>query len=131
MKPMLEAAKKNARPARNYAGKYPGFPQPKAGRKHLDQGLNVGAEGSQTKSKRKFLLGAVGRARRIAHLVEFGTRFHWQPRFRGGWMHPGAQRKTPFMTRAYQAHGDQVPTVLGRELWAAIKLRVTALGGRR
>ena len=36
-----------------------------------------------------------------AHLVEFGTEPHWQPR--RGVMHPGA-KAFPFLTPAYEAH---------------------------
>jgi hypothetical protein len=59
------------------------------------------------------------RARKIAHLVEFGTAPHWQPRWRGGWMHPGARPK-PFIRPAYDAKAGDAVRIISREIWSGI-----------
>lgn len=125
--PMLKDAKARARQHRNYIGKYSRFPQPKKGRVHLDQALVVGKQGKQSKWRRKILLGARRRARKIAHLLEFGTAPHFQPNFRGGFFHPGAKAK-PFMTPAFEAHKRQVSTEMGKQLWRVIMARVLQVG---
>lgn len=119
MEPMRKHAEVRARSARNYVGKHPGFPQPKGGRKHVDQLIRVGKTGRQQRTRRKFLLGAVGRARAILHLLEFGTVSHFQPRFRGGFRHPGA-KPHPIVSPAYHAEGGRVPDEFGRRLWAIL-----------
>lgn len=130
MDPMLKDAKRRAKANRNYVGKFKGFPQPKPGRMHLDQGLVVGKQGNQTRTRRKFLLGAKNRARRLAHLLEFGTAPHFQPRFRGGFFHRGA-RARPFLSPAYESHGNDVKTVFGQELWSLIRSKILMMGRRR
>lgn len=57
-----------------------------------------------------------GRGVSIAHLVEAGTRPHYQPKRKR--MHKGAKAK-PFLEPAYFAHDDQ-----------AIKIMQTELGGK-
>lgn len=56
---------------------------------------------------------ATGRGVGIAHLVEAGTRAHWQPKKK--WMHPGAKAK-PFLEPAYFAHDEQAVQIMVREL---------------
>ena len=130
MMPMLKVAQGRAKATRNYIGKHPGFPQPKGGRKHVDQLLRVGKTGRQTKSRRKFLLGAVGRARGLLHLLEFGTISHFQPRFRGGFQHPGS-RPHPIVTPAYHQEGDDVPGRFGKAIWVVIVANISRYGGKR
>jgi len=61
----------------------------------------------------QWVLAATGRGIGIAHLVEAGTRPHWQPR--RGVMHPGAKAK-PFLEPAYFAHGDDAIRIFGKAL---------------
>lgn len=127
MQPMLQDAKNRARGLRNFAGKHPGFPDPRSPRKggHLDEGLDV-RKTTSTRAKRSYWLGAVRRALKIAHLVEFGTAPHFQPHFRGGFLHPGARRQ-PFMTPAYEEHADDVPESFGKNLWQILSRRVAEI----
>lgn len=127
LKPMQEDAKKRARMHRNYIGKYSSFfPQPKGGRQKVDQGITTGRSKRSTRTRRKFFLGAAGRARKILHLLEFGTRPHFQPKFRGGFMHPGARPK-PVMTPAYEAHKTGVERAFGVEIWRLLEKKILTL----
>lgn len=128
MKPMVDDAKQRARRNRNFIGKWPGFPQPAKNRRHLDQGL-VFRKVKSSPARRSYRFGATGRARRIAHLVEWGSVPHFQPNFRGGWQHPGAQR-SPFMVPAFEAHKSQVVGQMGKEMWQIIQRKVTELERR-
>lgn len=64
-----------------------------------------------------WVIAPTGRGVGIAHLVEGGTRPHWQPR--RGVMHPGAQAK-PFLEPAFFAHDDDVVRILTHELGAGL-----------
>lgn len=61
----------------------------------------------------QWVIAPTGRGVGIAHLVEAGTRPHWQPRRRQ--MHPGAKAQ-PFLEPAYFAHDDQAVQILANEL---------------
>lgn len=89
--------------------------KPKGG--HLDEGVRVRKVEARGAMHRVFWLGFVNRARRIAHLVEFGTAPHWQPRRRI--MHPGARAK-PFARPAYEQEKDDAGLHFGRAIWRAI-----------
>lgn len=90
---------------------------PKGG--HLDEGVAIGKIDSRGKFWRVFWVAFTKRARAIAHLVEFGTAPHWQPRWRGGWMHPGARPK-PFARPGYEQTKDDVPAIFGKTMWAGL-----------
>lgn len=126
LKPMEKAAKARVRANRNYDGKYPGFPQPDPGRDFVDRGI-VSRRIGGSKVKREYRMGARGRARRVLHLLEFGTAPHWQENFRGGFMHPGARPK-PAMVPAYEEGKGDIPELFGRELWLYIHAKAVALG---
>lgn len=68
-----------------------------------------------TTAMSQWVVAATGRGVSIAHLVEAGTRPHWQPRRRV--MHPGAKAK-PFLEPAYFAHDDDAVRIMQRELGA-------------
>lgn len=108
--PMRDETKANALRLRQHG-------TPKGG--HLDQGVVIAKRQSSGSFYRVFWLSFKARARKIAHLVELGTAPHWQPRWRGGWMHPGARPK-PFMRPAYDAHRNTVPEIFGRKVWESI-----------
>lgn len=74
-------------------------------------------------------LAATGRGVGIAHLVEGGTRPHWQPNFRGGWMHPGAKAK-PFLEPAYFAHDDDAVRIFGQEIGAQMISYASSIAAR-
>ena len=128
MKPMLEDATLAVRANRNFAGKYPGFPDPKVPRKggHVDQGLVVKLTDGATKEKREYKLGATRRSRYLIHLLEFGTAPHYQPNFKGGFFHPGATPK-PAMGPAFERFKDNVPDLFGQYLWNSLSARAAQL----
>jgi hypothetical protein len=64
--------------------------------------------------------GQVGDHEPVAHLVEYGTAPHWQPNYRGGWMHPGA-RPYPFARPAFESHKDEAVKIYVQQLWKAIQ----------
>jgi hypothetical protein len=108
--PMRNRIADNARPLRQPH-------TPKGG--HLDEGVAIGKISAKGKYFRVFWVAFTKRARALAHLVEFGTAPHWQPRWRGGWMHPGARPK-PFARPGFEETKDGVAAILGQYLWAGI-----------
>lgn len=68
----------------------------------------------------QWVIAATGRGVSIAHLVEFGTAPHWQPR--RGVLHPGARRK-PFLEPAFDVHADAATKTMLEELTLEIILR--------
>lgn len=80
---------------------------------HLYQSFRVRKSRGRARHNPEFRLGFVGRGRGIAHLVEFGTAPHWQPRRR--WMHPGA-RPFPFMRPAFDVKGHEAMDITLRQL---------------
>jgi hypothetical protein len=90
---------------------------PKGG--HLDEGVVVAKIQSKGQFFREYWISFTKRARKLAHLVEFGTAPHWQPNWRGGSLHPGA-RPYPFARPAFEAKKGGVADVMGRVFWAGI-----------
>lgn len=67
-----------------------------------------------------------GKAMRVdpakyAHLVEFGTAAHWQPKL--NWMHPGARPK-PFLRPAWDAKQSEAERILVEQIDAGIEKEV-------
>ncbi len=91
---------------------------PKGG--HLDQNVVARKVDEKSRFYRVYWVAFKGRGRRIAHLVEFGTRPHWQPKRFGGVMHPGA-RAYPFFRPAYEAKKNEVLRVFGNQIWQIIE----------
>lgn len=119
LEPMQEATVANALRLRQ-----PGR-TPRGG--HLDQGVVI-APKMRSRAKRIYWLTFSKRASKIAHLVEFGTAPHWQPNYRGGWMHPGARPK-PFARPAFEQNKEETLSRLGRLAWQI--LRLSMVGGVR
>ena len=84
---------------------------------HLDQGVVSAKVKSKSAGQREWWVSFKNRARKIAHLVEFGTSPHDQPR--RGIRHPGARPK-PFFTTAFESTKGDTLTRLGRGLWTLI-----------
>lgn len=118
LEPLRMRTKQNALPLRQ-----PGR-RPKGG--HLDEGVVV-RKRRGTRYKRNFWVAFGARARKIAHLVNFGTAPHWQPR--RGIMHPGARAK-PFFTSAYEQEKDNVVDDFSRGAWSIIRAAVVRLAKR-
>ena len=72
-------------------------------------------------------VGATGKGIRKAHLVEFGTDPHWQPR-RKVW-HPGA-KPFPYLTPAFLKHEREVLVDFESKVLGEIARKAIALGGR-
>ncbi len=125
LRPMLMKTKDRLKTARNFAGKHPGFPQPRSPRSggHVDEGIVVRKMKVGGKGKRSYRLGATKRSRYLLHLVEFGTAPHFQPNFRGGWMHPGA-RAHPALLPSFDEESGKVPQVFGQEIWAKMSAKI-------
>lgn len=84
---------------------------------HLDQGVVIVKRESRGSLYRVFWLTFTKRARKIAHLVEFGTAPHAQPN--RGIFHPGA-RAFPFFRPAFEETKEGVGKAMGVRVWAAI-----------
>lgn len=128
MQPMLQKTRQRFRRTRDFVGKYPGFPQPKVPRSggHIDQGIVVRKLKASTNKKRSYRLGATRRSRYLLHLVEFGTAPHFQPRFRGGWLHPGA-RAQPILIPTFDEERGKVPAAFGRKIWSSMAAKISKL----
>ncbi len=98
---------------------------------HLDE--NIAFKQVKTKGKSRkttsFAIGGVGRGRQLLHLLEFGTKPHWQPRRQS--LHPGA-RRFPIMRPSYEAHSETVPRQFGIAMWRQLQMYFLGLSrGKR
>lgn len=100
LKPMLAAAKANLKQNASYR------------RGVLFRSMKIRKLKSSS-AMANWAVAATGRGIAIAHLVEAGTRPHWQPKRNR--MHPGARAK-PFLEPAYFAHDDEAVKIMSREL---------------
>ena len=72
-----------------------------------------------TLNRNETRFGQTGDHEPVAHLVEYGTSPHWQPNYRGGWMHPGA-RPYPFVRPAFESSKEEGVRIYANEIWKAI-----------
>lgn len=84
---------------------------------HLDEGVIIAKRDQQGRFGRVFWVSFTRRARKIAHLVEFGTAPHWQPNRHN--MHPGA-RAFPFFRPAFETTKRTVVDIISHSVWAKI-----------
>jgi len=119
LQPAKEETITNAQRLRDFAGKYPGWPPPSVPRKggHLDQGVVIAKKDAKGPMFRVYWLSLSKRARKIGHLVEFGTAPHFQPNL--GIMHPGATAH-PFMRPAFESTKQEVVDTVSRTAWSQI-----------
>ncbi|WP_306049184.1 hypothetical protein [Oceaniradius stylonematis] len=68
---------------------------------------------------------ATGKAVSKAHLVEFGTAPHWQPKRQQ--MHPGA-KPHPFIEPAYHEKADETVDRFGKRVGPAIERQAARIG---
>lgn len=80
---------------------------------HLDQGVTIARRQRVSRAVWVCWVAFKGRARGLAHLVEFGTAPHLQPRRRT--MHPGAAPK-PFIRPAFESQKTEVVRVFGDQM---------------
>lgn len=85
---------------------------------HLDQGVRIARKESRGLLNKVYWIAFAKRARKIAHLVEYGTAPHYQPR--RGVMHPGA-RPYPFFRPAFESSKRTVVDRLSDMTWARIR----------
>lgn len=109
LEPMREATEQNARKHRQPR-------QPRGG--HLDEGVVIAKHSAKGPLHRVYWISFRKRARKLAHLVEFGTAPHWQPK--RGIMHPGA-RPFPFMRPAFEQTKNEVVDEVGKRVWRRIQ----------
>lgn len=83
----------------------------------LFRGMKIRQKG-KTRTSNSHAVTATGKAVGEAHLVEFGTDPHWQPR--RGVMHPGARPK-PFLGPAYADHDQEAVKRFGQEMGPAME----------
>lgn len=95
---------------------------------HLDEGVVVAKVESRGKGYRRYWLTFRNRARKIAHLVEFGTLPHYQPLRRI--MHPGARPK-PFIRPAFEGHKSKAVEAFAAGAWKLIKAYALSNTARR
>lgn len=126
LEPLKSQTEENARPMRQ-PGRWQalgwGWSPPVGG--HLDQGVAIRKVAGRGAYYREFWTGFVKRARRIAHLVEFGTAPHYQPK--RGFLHPGA-RPYPFFRPAFEETKGKVVLTFGQQVWGSI-LSAVRYGG--
>lgn len=129
LQPMKQETEQNAVKLRNYVGKYSSFfPQPKGKRKggHLDEGVAVAMRENKGMFRKEMWLAFKKRARKLAHLVEYGTAPHNQPNFKGGFDHPGSEPH-PFFRPAFESKKNDVVNALSRHVWQ--KISGSIIGG--
>lgn len=129
MDPMLQKAKTRFRAMRNYVGKWPSFfPQPSGTPPggHVDEGIVFRKSGEQQSKKRYYRLGGTRRARFLLHLLEFGVASHFQPKFKGGFLHPGAKAH-PTLIPAYDEEKGKVSETFGRLIGQNLANKISKL----
>lgn len=84
---------------------------------HLDEGVVIAKREQRGAYFKVFWVTFTKRARKIAHLVEFGTAPHYQPN--RGIQHPGA-RPFPFMRPAFETTKQEVVETLAQQAWRRI-----------
>lgn len=110
LEPLETATEQNARRLRQIGYNPPGG--------HLDQGVVIAKREAKGALFRVYWVSFRKRARRIAHLVEFGTAPHWQPLRRI--MHPGARPK-PFFRPAFESTKRIVVDTVALRTWNVIR----------
>lgn len=88
---------------------------------HLDEGVIIAKQKHRGRLYREYWVSFTRRARKIAHLVEFGTAPHWQPN--RGIMHPGARPK-PFFRTAFESTKEDVTMEVGRRVWGRLRTSI-------
>ncbi len=116
LKPLLARSKNNLRA--NKSNKTGG----------LSRSMAIRSPRATVKGKKRALVGATGKGRGKAHLAEFGTDPHWQPKLAK--MHPGARAK-PFLTPAYEEERRAVIKNFGKILGPAMERQAARLNKKR
>ena len=125
LQPVLKAAKNNLGSSTplNYAGTPGGLAYG-----GLKKSLSIRKVKKVRKPEVKYHVTPTGRGVGKAHLVEFGTEPHWQPK--RGVMHPGA-KPFPFLTPAFNEHEDEVVDRFGKSYGPALERQASRLARRR
>ena len=111
LKPILDRARSNLRANKsNVTG-------------DLSRSLAIRSPRSKAKGTKRALLGPTGKGRGKAHLVEFGTDPHWQPKL--GKMHPGAKAKK-FLTTAFESEQH----IASKDFWKLLGIAMERQAAR-
>lgn len=110
LEPMRDETERNARERRQVGYNPPGG--------HLDEGVVIAKRDGRSALNRTYWISFKKRARKIAHLVEYGTAPHHQPK--RGIMHPGA-RPFPFFRPAFEARKHDVVNEVSVRTWNRIR----------
>lgn len=94
---------------------------------HLDQGVIIAKREQRGRLYRVYWVSFTRRARKLAHLVEFGTAPHRQPN--RGIFHPGA-RAFPFFRPAFEATKDEAVSTVSRSVWQRIASSIVGSYGK-
>lgn len=116
LKPLEDETRQNALQRRQVGYNPPGG--------HLDQGVVTAKYEDRSRFHKTFWVSFRRRARKIAHLVEFGTAPHWQPRRRV--MHPGA-RPYPFFRPAFESTKSEVISKMGKAVWRRMTMALIGI----
>lgn len=109
LEPMRQDTEDNARRHRQTGYTPPGG--------HLDENVVKRKTESRGSLKREYWISFRRRGKKLAHLLEYGTAPHYQPKRRI--MHPGA-RAFPFFRPAFEANKDAVAEDIGNAVWRRI-----------
>jgi hypothetical protein len=93
---------------------------------HLDEGVVIARQDARGPLYRVYWVSFAKRARKIAHLLEFGTAPHWQPHRH--MMHPGA-RPFPFFRPAFEATKQETVETVAKTAWQRIATAVKGTYG--
>jgi HK97 gp10 family phage protein len=81
---------------------------------HLGENIKVEKVKGRPQGNIKLKIGPSGkRATAIAHLVEYGTATHWQPKRK--WQHPGA-KANPVLRKNFEGKKEEVSTLVTNDL---------------
>jgi len=111
LRPVLMDAKKNL------AAPKPGRPSGNIITGELMASMKI-MQAKQTRQETQTLVTATDKGIKKAHLVEFGTDPHWQPK--RGIMHPGA-RPFPFLTPAFYNNESEVLRRMNKRFAEALR----------
>ena len=94
----------------------------------LSKALTIKRDSRSPKAQPKHVVGPDAKSPTVrrAHFKEFGT----DPHEINGWMHPGEPPR-PFLTPAYEAHGQEAIQRFGDHLGKGLEKRAAKLGAKQ
>jgi HK97 gp10 family phage protein len=123
LKPILDASKANLRVSKS--NRYEPGPNVVTGTLLKSMAIR---QKKASRLEQVMVVAATGKGIKYAHLVEFGTDPHWQPK-RRQW-HPGAQ-PFPFLTPAFMQNDKDALNRFGQMIGKAIEAHANRVRARR